>query len=111
MVPASAGLQSETSISESGSRRWVLPLRPAETNNAQSVDKAAAVRPWGRRGAGTADDGEGLSLLVARLEVILYANLMLDLGMSDLEVAGAIGSGWRLDWRTVNPPAPVPARR
>lgn len=66
---------------------------------------------WGRRGASTADDGEGLSLLVTRLEVILYVNLMLDLGMSDLEVAGAIGSGWRLDWRTVNPPAPVPARR
>ena len=54
---------------------------------------------WGKRGAGTTDDGEGLSLLVARLEVILYANLMLDLGMSDLEVAAAIGSGWRLDWR------------
>jgi ApeA N-terminal domain 1 len=53
---------------------------------------------WGKRGKDTRDDGPGLSLLVARFEVILYANLMLDLGMTDLEVATAIGSGWRLDW-------------
>lgn len=37
--------------------------------------------------------------LVARLEVILYAHVMLDLGMSDLDVASASTSGWRLDWR------------
>jgi len=36
---------------------------------------------------------------VARLEVILYANLMLDLALGPGEVAEAIGSGWRLDWR------------
>lgn len=54
---------------------------------------------WGKRGTSTNDDAHGLSLLVARLEVILYANLMLDLGMTDREVAKAIGSGWRLDWR------------
>ena len=54
---------------------------------------------WGKRGKATRDDGAGLSLLVARVEVILYANLMLDLGMSHSEVAAEIGSGWRLDWR------------
>jgi hypothetical protein len=82
--------------------------------DAWELDRAAFTREvkdtrnwlnhWGRRGASTRDDGAGLSLLVARLEVLLYANLMLDLGMSDLEVATAIGSGWRLDWRAVNPP-------
>jgi hypothetical protein len=66
---------------------------------------------WGKRGVATRDDGAGLSLLVARLEVILYANLMLDLGMSDVEVATAIGSGWRLDWGAVSPPTPAPTRR
>ena len=74
--------------------------------DAWELDRAAFTREvkdtrnwlnhWGKRGAATRDDGAGLSLLVARLEVILYANLMLDLGMSDLEVATAIGSGWRL---------------
>jgi len=65
---------------------------------------------WGKRGKDTRDDGAGLSLLVARLEVILYANLMLDLGMRNHEVAKAIGSGWRLDWDVVNQPAPASAR-
>jgi hypothetical protein len=66
---------------------------------------------WGKRGVATRDDGVGLSVLVARLEVILYANLMLDLGMTDLEVAKAIGSGWRLDWGAVNQPTQAPTRR
>ena len=71
--------------------------------DARELDRAAFTREvkntrnwlnhWGKRGAATRDDGAGLSLLVARLEVILYANLMLDLGMSDLEVATTIGSG------------------
>jgi ApeA N-terminal domain 1 len=62
---------------------------------------------WGKRGKHTHDDGPGLSILVAHLEVILYANLMLDLGMTDLEVAKAIGSGWRLDWSAVSPSTPA----
>jgi hypothetical protein len=58
----------------------------------------------------THDDGPGLSLLVAHLEIILYANLMLALGMTDLEVAKAIGSGWRLDWSAVSPPTRRPRK-
>lgn len=88
--------------------------------DAWELDRAAFTREvkdtrnwlnhWGKRGKDTHDDGPRLSLLVARLEVILYANLMLDLGMTDLELAKAIGSGWRLDWSAVSPAAPAPTR-
>jgi hypothetical protein len=36
-------------------------------------------------------------MLFARLEVIVYANLMLDVGLTREEVAQEIGSGWRLE--------------
>jgi hypothetical protein len=45
MMPPAPVSSSETSISESGSRRRVLPLRPAETNKRAACRKATAVRP------------------------------------------------------------------
>jgi hypothetical protein len=53
---------------------------------------------WGKRGEQAAEDPAGLAQLVDRLEVVLYVNLMLDLGLSGLQVAEQVASGWRLQW-------------
>jgi hypothetical protein len=52
---------------------------------------------WGKPGRSTLGQGSGMYMLFARLEVIVYANLMLDVGLTREEVAQEIGSGWRLE--------------
>jgi hypothetical protein len=52
---------------------------------------------WGERGVHVVDAAGEMVLLVRRLIVVLYINLLLDLGLDDEAAARVIGSGWRLE--------------
>jgi len=52
---------------------------------------------WGERGAHVVDDTADMVLLVRRLIVVLYVNMLLDLGLDEEAAARVIGSGWRLE--------------
>lgn len=54
---------------------------------------------WGDRGEHT-QEGAGLVRLIARLDLVISVNVLLDLGLDDQVVAEQIGSGTRL-WRTL----------
>jgi hypothetical protein len=52
---------------------------------------------WGERGDHVVEDSQGLVDMMRRLIVVLYVNLLLELGL-DVEAAGdVIASGWRLE--------------
>ena len=52
---------------------------------------------WGEPGSHVVEDGQGLVTLVRRLSLVLYVNLLLELGV-DQDLAGdVVASGWRLD--------------
>ena len=52
---------------------------------------------WGKRGQNTIEEPEGMVSLVRRLVVVMYVNILLDLGVNDDGAARVIGSGWRLE--------------
>jgi len=52
---------------------------------------------WGKRSTGVVNDSAGMVELVRGLIVVLYANLLRDLGLSVEEAGKVIGSGWRLE--------------
>lgn len=52
---------------------------------------------WGGRGRHVVDDTEGMVQLLRGLTLVLYVNLLLDLGLSQKDAAGVVGSGWRLE--------------
>lgn len=52
---------------------------------------------WGERGDHVVEDSQGLVDMMRRLIVVLYVNLLLELGL-DAEAAGdVVASGWRLE--------------
>ena len=52
---------------------------------------------WGERGKHVVEDSQGLADLVRRLIVVLYVNLLLELGLNEEEAANVVASGWRLE--------------
>jgi hypothetical protein len=58
---------------------------------------------WGRPGRDTVEAGRAMIDLVRGLIVVLYVNILRDLGLSTDAAARVIGSGWRLE----GPPAHV----
>lgn len=52
---------------------------------------------WGKRGAHVVEDTAGMVELVRGLILVLYVNVLLDLGLCADAAAGVIGSGWRLE--------------
>jgi hypothetical protein len=52
---------------------------------------------WGERGPRVIEDAQGIVDLVRRLIVVLYVNLLLDLGLDDEAAGDVIASGWRLE--------------
>ncbi|HTA13839.1 MAG TPA: HEPN domain-containing protein, partial [Solirubrobacteraceae bacterium] len=52
---------------------------------------------WGKKGSHVIEDDQNLFDLVRKLIVVMYVNLLLDLGVDDETTAKTIGSGWRLE--------------
>jgi len=52
---------------------------------------------WGKRGKHVVEDEAGMVELVRALIVVLYVNLLRDLGLSGEAAAEVVGSGWRLE--------------
>jgi hypothetical protein len=52
---------------------------------------------WGKPGRNVVKDDQGMSDLVRRLIVVMYVNLLLDLGLDRDAATKVIGSGWRLE--------------
>jgi hypothetical protein len=52
---------------------------------------------WGERGPNVVEDSQGLINLVRRLGLVLYVNLLLELGVDQELAAEVVASGWRLD--------------
>jgi hypothetical protein len=52
---------------------------------------------WGEPGPHVVEDGQGLVNLVRRLGLVLYVNLLLELGVDKALAADVVASGWRLD--------------
>ena len=52
---------------------------------------------WGKRGPNVVEDDQGMADLVRRLVVVMYVNLLLDLGLDQDATGKVIGSGWRLE--------------
>jgi hypothetical protein len=51
---------------------------------------------WGTKGKATVEDPGGLVILLRELELVLYVNLLLDLGLTAVEAERVVASGWRL---------------
>jgi hypothetical protein len=52
---------------------------------------------WGKRGHNVIEESGGMVVLVRQLIVVMYVNILLDLGVDDDGAAKVIGSGWRLE--------------
>ncbi len=52
---------------------------------------------WGKRGPHVIEEPEGIVTMVRRLTVVMYVNILLDLGVDHDSTAKVIGSGWRLE--------------
>jgi ApeA N-terminal domain 1 len=52
---------------------------------------------WGQPGQNAIEEPQGMVLLVRRLIVVMYVNILLDLGVDSDGAAKVIGSGWRLE--------------
>jgi hypothetical protein len=52
---------------------------------------------WGKRGKHVVEESQGMVDLVRRLIVVMYVNVLLDLGLDGEATAKVIGSGWRLE--------------
>lgn len=52
---------------------------------------------WGDPGKHVVEDAQGIVDLVRRLTVVMYVNILLDLGLNEEAAAHVIGSGWRLE--------------
>jgi HEPN superfamily Apea-like protein len=61
----------------------------------QLADTRNWLTHWGERGRHT-QEGAGLRRLIARLDLVISVNVLLDLGLDDGVVADQIGSGTRL---------------
>ena len=52
---------------------------------------------WGKPGKHVVEDPQDIVDLVRRLIVVMYVNILLDLGLDHHAAAKVIGSGWRLE--------------
>lgn len=52
---------------------------------------------WGKRGKFAVEEPDDVLMLVRCLELIVYVNLMLDLGLAEDGIRAGVGSGWRFE--------------
>lgn len=52
---------------------------------------------WGRKGKETVEDPAGRAILVRQLIVVMYLNLVRDMGFDALEAARVVFGGWRVE--------------
>ena len=73
---------------------WDIDIRVTVS---RIIDTRNWMTHWGSRGVAAVEDPEGISSLVRCLELVIHANLLLDLGLDESVVRGGVGSGWRFE--------------